>query len=107
MAQEVRLGSSIDLVAKRYGVSLSFVGQACRDHGVPVEVPTGERVYLLIARLLGTDHKLAEIAAELGVSVPYVSRVYQQCRAVGIPVRERLRGRPRTERDRTRDDQSM
>lgn len=99
MASEVRQGATVTATAKRYRVSRKAVLAACRDHGFAVSRDGGERVYWIIAALLGSDRRLIEIAEEYGVSKVYVARIYQRCRTAGIPVRERPRGRPRITRE--------
>lgn len=98
MASAVAGGATTREVAVEFGVTSETVVKACATAGVLTDgrrgKPLPNRTYLLIGALCTSPGRtMADLAAEFGVSVQWVSQVYRLCVGAGIPVTPRTPGR--------------
>lgn len=80
--------------AARYGVTLTTVYAACREHGVALERAGGPtRTLSIVADLERTDDSFVAVAARHKVSAQWVRQLFRDCLEAGIAVRPRSRTR--------------
>ena len=89
IAEAVRQGEAIPVVAEKFGVSTHTVYQASRT-GRPRALKKGRaNVYAIIGRLCSGTEPFADLAKEFRVSRQYIHAVYQRAGKAKIPVRSR------------------
>ena len=89
IAEAVRQGEAIPVVAEKFGVSTHTVYQASRT-GRPRALKKGRaNVYAIIGRLCSGTEPFSDLAKEFRVSRQYIHAVYQRASKAKIPVRAR------------------
>lgn len=98
IADFVRGGKTVAEAATEFGVGDKTVYAVCRSANVTAKsrtriAPLSLSTFAIIADLIRADETLTAIAVRLGVHVTGIHAIYVKCRAAGIPVRLRTRGR--------------
>ena len=83
---------SVPAAAKRYGVTPQMVRLACLEHGKPVRTsrtpPLGRSAYAVLADLITTTLRPAQIAENRGLTIQYVDNVQKRAKKAGIPLKK-------------------
>ena len=92
---EAKEGATIESLASKYGLSLSYINHICRAGGYLFPRTRCKRINSMpiVAELCNTDKTLSVIAEEHGVTRQAVSLIYIAAKDAGVPVNERKPGR--------------
>lgn len=91
IADFIKAGRTPNEACKEFGVSLSLVHQACREHDIGVRLRVKNRTLHILADLQNTEDSYTTIGARHGMTGSAVGQVRERAAAAGLRIKRRPR----------------